>query len=80
MDDVKSRLVNCFSTVFPDLPESQIPEAAQSNVSSWDSITAITLVNVVEEEFHVQLDLEKIADLDSFERIYDYLKQEVQVS
>jgi acyl carrier protein len=80
MDDIKTRLFNCFATVFPDLPESQIPEATQSNVSSWDSIAAITLVNVLEDEFNIQLDLDKLADLDSFERIHDYLKEEVQVS
>jgi acyl carrier protein len=80
MDEIRTRLVNCFATVFPDLPESEIPQATQSTVSSWDSIAAITLVNVVEEEFNIQLDLDKLADLDSFERIHEYLKEEVQVS
>ena len=80
MNDIKTRLIGCFTTVFPDLSEDQIPDASQATVSSWDSIAAITLVNVVEDEFSIQLDLDKLADLDSFERIYEYLTQEVQVS
>ena len=76
MDDTKQRLANCFHTVFPDLPESQIPSAQQSGVKDWDSVAAITLVNVIEEEFGIELDLDKIADLDSFEKIAAYLKTE----
>jgi acyl carrier protein len=77
MNDIRTRLIGCFTTVFPDISEDQIPNVTQATASAWDSIAAITLANVVEDEFNIQLDLDKLADLDSFERIYDYLSQEV---
>ena len=74
MDETKSRLITCFQTVFPDLPESEIPQAAQESLASWDSIAAITLVNVIEDEFQIQMDLDQLAELDSFERVLAYLE------
>ena len=56
----------CFRVVFPDLPEAEIPSASQETVAAWDSVAAITLLNVVEEEFGVEMDLDELADLDSF--------------
>lgn len=73
---MNEKLANCFHTVFPDLTDAQILAASQSNTKDWDSVAAITLVNVIEEEFGVELDLDKVADLDSFEKIAAYLKSE----
>jgi acyl carrier protein len=75
MDNLHGRLVRCFETVFPDLPESEIPTASQQALSNWDSVAAITLANVIEDEFAFQLDFEDLADLDSFERIHAYLAE-----
>ena len=74
MDETRIRLIKCFETVFPDMLEAEIPNASQASVSAWDSIAAITLLNVIEEEFEISLDLELAADLDSFSKIYEYLK------
>lgn len=75
MDTINPRLINCFRTVFPSLPEEDISNATQSTVEAWDSIAAITLVNVIEEEFGIQLDMDALADLDSFGRIHEYLAE-----
>jgi acyl carrier protein len=74
MDQIKQRLSTCFRIVFPDLPESEIGAAKQSTLRDWDSVATITLVNVVEEEFGIQLNLDYLADLDSFEAIAEHLK------
>jgi acyl carrier protein len=74
MDEIKSRLITCFQTVFPDLPESEIPQATQQSLAYWDSIAAITLVNVIEDEFQIQMDLDQLAELDSFPRVLAYLE------
>ncbi len=78
MDDIRKRLINCFELVFPDLPQLEIPSASQTSIAAWDSVAAITMVNVVEDEFNLQIDLDILADLDSFERILAYLETEVQ--
>jgi acyl carrier protein len=41
-------------------------------------VAAITLVNVIEEEFGIEMDFDQLADLDSFRRVRDYLGREVR--
>ena len=77
MDDIQARLKGCFQLVFPDLTEPEIPGASEASVAGWDSLAAITLVNVIEDEFGVALDL---ADLPSFERILEVLRAEAQAA
>jgi acyl carrier protein len=78
MDDVKPKLVECFQIVFPDLKEKDIPTASQETVAEWDSVAAITLVNVIEEQFEIEMDLDDVADLDSFDKVLAYLQQRQQ--
>ena len=78
MDDVTPKLIECFQIVFPDLSEQKIPNASQHTVPDWDSVAAITLVNVIEEQFAIEMDLDDIADLDSFEKVRKYLLQRGQ--
>jgi acyl carrier protein len=80
MDRITLLLTNCFQTVFPGLPEAEIPAASQASIAAWDSVAAITLMNVIEEEFGIQMDFDQLADLDSFGRIHDYLSRETQAS
>jgi acyl carrier protein len=77
MDDLKTRLSSCFQTVFPDLSEEEILAASQENLASWDSVAAITLVNVIEEEFAIEMDFDALADLNTFDRVYKYLQTEI---
>jgi acyl carrier protein len=80
MDDTRKRLTNCFQVVFPDLPEATIPTASQATISEWDSVAAITMVGVIEDEFGVELDLDDLADLDSFQKIEAYIQKRLQVA
>jgi len=73
MPNLETRLVGCFRAVFPDLPEVHIRLASQDTVEQWDSVAAITLVNVIEEEFNTQIDFERLPDLDTFTNILEYL-------
>ena len=74
MDNLEQRLENVFATVFPDLPPNKIRTASQDSVETWDSVAAITLLNLIEEEFGVQMEFEDIGDLTSFSSIAEYLK------
>lgn len=80
MDAIGDRLTTCFQTVFPDLPEAEIPVATQASVAAWDSSAVITLVNVIEDEFGIQVDFDLLAELDSFDRFHEYLEKETRVS
>jgi acyl carrier protein len=80
MDETTQRLTNCFQVVFPDMPAEQIPAASTATVANWDSVAAITLMNVVEDEFGLEMDLDDLADLDSFEKLHGYLLKRQQVA
>jgi acyl carrier protein len=74
MDEIEKRLRKVFETVFPELAPEQIPSASQSSVENWDSVAAITLINVIEEEFGIQMEFEDAAELTSFSKILEYLQ------
>jgi len=77
MNPIQLRLSECFSRVFPALPAEQIPAANPRTVAGWDSLAAISLVNVIEEEFNTPIDFEDMAHLDSFDAIANYLQERV---
>jgi acyl carrier protein len=77
MDEMREKLAGCFHIVFPDLPPEAVYTASQSNTPQWDSVAAISLVNVIEEEFGIELDFETLAELTSFPLILDHLKVQV---
>jgi acyl carrier protein len=80
MDETRQRLTNCFEVVFPELPLEAIPTASTTTIATWDSVAAITLMNVLEDEFSLEMDLDDLADLDSFEKIHAYLQRRLQVA
>jgi acyl carrier protein len=74
MDELEQRLSNCFQTVFTGIDAAAIGAATPSTVAGWDSVASIKLLNVIEEEFQIEIDLDQISELDSFPRIVEYLR------
>lgn len=71
--NLTDRLARCFQEVFPLLTRNQTLTASQSNTNTWDSLRAVTLIAVIEEEFGVE-DLEQLVGLDSFAAIHAHLE------
>jgi acyl carrier protein len=80
MDNTEERLIKVFETVFPELSVDQIRAASQTTVANWDSVAAITLMNVMEEEFSIEIDFDRAAELSSFSEILGYVKEVVEAS
>lgn len=78
MDDTRDRLMRCFSAVFPALSSDSIARASVSNTEAWDSVASVTLVATIEEEFGIELDIQDLADLISFEKIFEYLQKNAE--
>ena len=76
MNDLRPRLAQCFSLVFPELKVPEVYKANSSSVAAWDSTAAIILANVIEEEFQVKLDYDVLPDLVSFDLILNYLSDD----
>jgi acyl carrier protein len=75
MDQIKEKLISCFSAVMPELKPEEIPHASAVNASNWDSVTTVTLITVIEDEFQISIELDDLSHFDSFQGILAYLKQ-----
>ncbi len=74
MQTVEQRLESVFAVVFPDLSPEQLRTASQDSVETWDSVAAITLMNLIEEAFGIEMDFGDVAELTTFSQIAGYIK------
>jgi acyl carrier protein len=72
---MEARLVRCFSSVFLDLTPEQIRTASVESVPAWDSLAAVTLVAVLQEEFGLQIELIDLPELVSFVAVENYVRK-----
>ena len=80
MDDLEGRLVRCFSSLFSDLTPEQIHVASVESVSAWDSLTSVTLIAVIQQEFGISINLMDLPELDSFDAVENYVRKHGVVS
>jgi acyl carrier protein len=74
MNDIRERVTRCFSNVFPDLPEDEIPRASTASLPAWDSVAHVTLLSSIAEEFGTPFEIEDYEELVSFPLIVDRLE------
>lgn len=74
MADARERLIRCFSTVFPELGEEEIVKASAEDGGNWDSLSAVTLLALVEEEFGIGIEVDNLDGAISFERLLACVK------
>jgi acyl carrier protein len=74
MDDIQTRLLACFQAVFPERDEKALMQLSQATYPGWDSLASVTLVRLIEDQFHVQLDLFDLESLDSFDAMEKHLR------
>jgi acyl carrier protein len=71
-DEIHKRLTAVFRDTFDD-PSLEITDATTADdISDWDSITHITLITAVEEEFKVSFstkDVKSLANVGDFIRL-----------
>ena len=68
MHDVHQRLIKCFSTVFPELTTEDIVNTTSDGTSNLDSLSWVTLLAVVQEEFGIEYNVDT-TESSSFEGI-----------
>jgi acyl carrier protein len=71
------RLKRCFSLAFPSATMSQIEKDRLDEMPGWDSLRGVTLLAVLDEEFGLQMDIEELLALGSFDRIREHVEQHV---
>jgi len=75
MSDENGRLLRCFAAVFPTLTLEEIPGTSVESVGVWDSLAAVTLAAVIQDEFNVEIDPSDLPELTSFEAFQIYLRR-----
>jgi acyl carrier protein len=78
MPDVDDRLTRCFASVFPGLSPEEIRAASIESVPTWDSLAAVTLVAVLEQEFDTQIDIMELPELTSYDAVRGYLLKQIK--
>jgi acyl carrier protein len=78
MSELDDRLTRCFASVFPSLEAHQIHAASVETVPVWDSLAAVTLIAVLEQEFDTQIDLMELPELTSYQTVRDYLQRQIK--
>ena len=63
------RLAGCFRRAFGNLSPDAILTASHESISAWDSIGHITLLNLIREEFRIDIDDDEFDNSTSFSAI-----------
>jgi acyl carrier protein len=74
MPDLDARLLRCFSSVFADLSAEQIRAASVESLGAWDSLAAVMLIAVLQQEFGLQIALADYPKLKSFQGVETYIR------
>lgn len=74
MSDRDSRLNQCFLAVFPDADLAALPTATVDSIEAWDSVTMVSLLTLVGEEFSIEIDWENTDQLTSYAAIAEMLQ------
>lgn len=74
---IAARLTECFLAVFPGLSSEQVPDAVAGATEGWDSVGAVTLAAVIEEEFGLTIGPEDLPHLVSYRVLHDWLTSHV---
>jgi acyl carrier protein len=75
MNDNHDRLMRCFALVFPSATSDEIRAANFDNLPGWDSLRGVNLLAVLDEEFGLQIDLEELLELATFDSVNLYILQ-----
>jgi len=75
MSEQEDRLIRCFASVFPGLTIEEIRGTSAESVGIWDSLAAVTLAAVIQQEFRVKIDPVDLPELDSFEAFRTYVRR-----
>lgn len=75
MSEQDDRLVRCFASVFPTLSEGGIRTSNVVPLFDVDSLAAVTLATLIDQEFGVNVDVPDLLELGSFEAVSQFLRK-----
>jgi acyl carrier protein len=76
MNEVEDRLTRCFILAMPGLEKTAVSRASKDTVAEWDSLTTVSLLSLVEEEFGITIPAEDASEFVSFERVLNLVARQ----
>lgn len=80
MNTLENRVADCFCAVFPDHSREELLTASRESIPEWDSLAGITLLTLLQQEFHIDIDLTELEHFDSIQAVIDYVAANTAVS
>ena len=72
---VGERLLGCFQAVFPGISDESLMGLSAASDPGWDSVTQVTLMSVIDEEFGINLPEERYGEFTSFASLLEFLEK-----
>lgn len=63
MNEIYERLNEVFQDVFDDASLTVTPNTTASDIEDWDSLSHITLVAAVEDEFRMKFSMKEVVEM-----------------
>lgn len=70
-EEIRERLVRCFTAVFDQIDENQVPLLHADTCELWDSLANVMLMSVIQQEFSIDISLEETKSLNSFKKLME---------
>ncbi len=72
----RKKIYSRLTTVFEDIFDEQIElsdEMTAENVSGWDSLTHISLLSAIEDEFNIRFDMKAVRNMKNVGEMVDVI-------
>lgn len=76
-EEVYEKLKEVFIDVFDDEEIVISDETVSADVEGWDSLTHITLIGVIEDEFGVKFDMDELPKMKNIGVIVDMIQEKL---
>jgi acyl carrier protein len=74
MNDIQTRVSQCFANVFPGVAPSDLPSASVETLARWDSVAHVTLLSAIGEEFSLDISPDDFDELTSYKSIVEFVE------
>lgn len=74
---IKQKLEDIFRLVFELPSDAKVGDIQQIDFDKWDSLSHVSLMSAIENEFGLEVDIAESISLTSFESIELYLSRKV---
>ncbi|MBW1793739.1 MAG: acyl carrier protein [Deltaproteobacteria bacterium] len=77
MSDIRKRCVDIFAKVMEVDSATINVDTNPGNLSQWDSLSHVQLLVGLEREFSIEINPEEGMDLESFNLVYEFVKEKL---